>query len=158
MIRLEVKTASASLSFSSSSSTRSRSQKSTRLSSINFKTSTRKKWEMSLQACDQLQIFCSTCTPAQVASPSPPSPNPLPPLSPLIWNSQCLTLRLLINQFSPQLAALKLARVLPISAAQVKTDADVFKQVKNSHDAIVRRGNHHKNQVKISTFFKSDRY
>ena len=31
----------------------------------------------------------------------------------------------MINQFSPQLAALKLARVLPISAAQVKTDADV---------------------------------
>ena len=31
----------------------------------------------------------------------------------------------MINQFSPQLAALKLARVLPISAAQVKTDAVV---------------------------------
>ena len=37
---------------------------------------------------------------------------------------------------------------------RLKTDADIFKQVKNSHDAIVRRGNHHKNQLKISTFFK----
>ena len=41
---------------------------------------------------------------------------------------------------------------------RLKTDADIFKQVKNSHDAIIRRRNHHKNQVKISTFFKSDRY
>ena len=35
---------------------------------------------------------------------------------------------------------------------RLKTDADIFKQVKNSHDAIVRRGNHYKNQVKTSTF------
>ena len=34
---------------------------------------------------------------------------------------------------------------------RIKTDADIFKQVKNSHDAIVRRGNHYTNQVQTST-------